>query len=91
VAVMSAEERRRTWAHLMREWDRALGGIPVNKVDLRAAVDAADQWADDNAASFNTALPQPFKGAASIGMKSLLLCYVIMRRAGRLRVDEDGP
>jgi len=74
----------------MREWDRSLGAIPVNKVDLKAAVDATDDWAEANAASFNSALPQPFRGAATTGMKSLLLCYVIMRRANRLRTEEDG-
>jgi hypothetical protein len=89
MAVLDAENRRRVWAHLMRNWDKSLGRIPVNKIELRAAVDAADDWADANAAAYNTALPQPFRGAATTGMKSLLLCYVIMRRANRLRTEED--
>lgn len=60
------------------------------KTDLRAAVDAADTWVDSNAASFNTALPAAFRTTASLTQKTLLLCYVAMRRAGLLRVEEDG-
>jgi hypothetical protein len=90
MAVLSAEERRRTWGHLMRSWSAGLGGIPVNKSDLRAAVDATDDWIEANQASFNSALPQPFRGAASTPVKTLLFCYVAMRRAGLLRAEEDG-
>lgn len=90
MAALIAEERRRVWAHLMRRWDKALGRIPVTKTELRAAVDATDQWIEDNQASFNTALPQPFRGAATAPMKTLMFCYVAMRRGGLLRVDEDA-
>ena len=90
MAVLTDEERRRTWAHLMRVWDRNLGAIPVNKTDLRAALDATDTWIDANQAAFNSALPQPFRGAATTAQKTLLFCYVAMRRAGLLRTQEDG-
>lgn len=60
------------------------------KADLRAAVDACDSWVESNQASFNAALPQPFRGQASQAQKTLLLCHVAMRRAGLLRVEEDG-
>jgi hypothetical protein len=62
------------------------------KADLRAALDATDDWIDDNAAAFNSALPQPFRSQASATQKTLLFCYVAMRRRGvdMLRVDEDG-
>lgn len=60
------------------------------KADLRDAVDACDSWVDSNSTSFNTALPQPFRGNATPAQKTLLLCYVAMRRAGLLKVEEDG-
>lgn len=60
------------------------------KADLRAAIDACDSWVDSNATAFNTALPQPFRGAATAQQKTLLLCWVAMRRAGLLHVEEDG-
>lgn len=91
MAVLADEDRRRTWAHLMRSWAAVLGTpIPVVKADLRAAVDATDAWIEANQAAFNTALPQPFRGAATTPQKTLLFCYVAMRRAGILRTEEDG-
>ena len=92
MAVLSSEDRRRVCAHLMRKWDIVSGSIPVNKTELRAAVDATDQWIDDNQAAFNAALPQPFRGAANTAQKTLLFCFVAMRRVGltMLRTEEDG-
>jgi hypothetical protein len=88
MAALSAEDRRRVWAHIMRNWDS--GSISVTKADLRAAVDATDQWIEDNQAAYNLALPQPFRGAATTAQKTLLFCYVAMRRKGLLRTEEDG-
>lgn len=90
MTVLADEDRRRVWAHLMRSWTSTLGSIPVTKIDLRAAVDATDTWIDTNQAAFNAALPQPFRGAATTPQKTLLFCYVAMRRAGLLHALEDG-
>lgn len=85
--ALDATNRLRVWAQAMRDWP---GPMPaITKPDLKAAVDATDQWIDDNQASFNTALPQPFRGAATLAQKTFLFCYVAMRRAGRLRAQED--
>ena len=89
MAVLDAENRRRVWAHVMRNWDTGTT-IPVTKTELRAAVDATDQWIEDNQAAFNAALPQPFRGAATPAHKTLLFCYVAMRRKGLLRTEEDA-
>jgi hypothetical protein len=35
-------------------------------------------------------LPVEFRTNASATQKTLLFCYVAMRRAGLLRADEDG-
>lgn len=90
--VLPDEERRRVWAHLMRTWDKQLGRIPVTKPELRAAIDATDAWIEANQGSFNSSLPQPFRGAATTPMKTLLFCFVAMRRVGvrMLRTEEDG-
>lgn len=71
----------------MRNWPGSLTG--VSKTELRAAIDATDDWIETNQASFNTALPQPFRGAATTPQKTFLFCYVAMRRAGLLRAEED--
>lgn len=84
---LDATGRARTLAQWMRELDLPLSGI--TKPDIAAALAATDDWIDANQASFNQALPQPFRSAASLPMKTLLFCYVAMRRAGRLRAQED--
>lgn len=87
MAALPEQDRERTWRWFMR---RNTDPCAFTKADLRAALDACDTWVDSNAASFNTALPQPFRGAATAQQKTLLLCFVAMRRAGILRVEEDG-
>lgn len=87
MAILSAENRRRIWAHVMRQ--SALVPGDVTKPQLRAAVDAADDWVDNNAAAFNSALPAAFRAAATAEQKAELLAFVIMRRANKLRTEED--
>lgn len=84
--TLPEEDRRRTWAHLMRNF----GTTSLLKADIRAAVDATDTWIENNQASFNSALPQPFRGTATLVQKTLVFCFVAMRRAGVLRAEEDS-
>lgn len=84
---MDATNRLRTFAQAMREWPGSLTGI--TKPDLKAAVDATDDWIESNQTSFNTALPQPFRSNATLLQKTFLFCFVAMRRASRLRAEED--
>jgi hypothetical protein len=85
---MDETNRRRTWLRWMRDNTEP---VAFDKNALRAAIDATDDWIDANQASFNAALPQPFRGSASATQKTLLFCYVAMRRRGvdMLRVAED--
>jgi hypothetical protein len=85
---MSDENRRRAWLRWMRDNRQP---VAFTKADLRDALDATDDWIDENQASFNSALPQPFRSAATAEQKTLLFCYVAMRRraAAMLPVDED--
>jgi len=82
MAVLSDAERRKIWAALMRRWSAARDGCGFAKADLRAAVDALDDWLDGNAVQINATLPQPFKGAATPEQKALLLSYVALVRYG---------
>lgn len=52
----------------------------VKRADLRAAVIAIDAWIDANAASFNTAIPQPARAQLSAKQKAELLLRVVRRR-----------
>jgi hypothetical protein len=87
VALLDETARHRVSAAFQRDNTEA---SPFAKSQLRAAVDAADQWVEDNQTSFNQALPVAFRTSASTAQKVMLLGYVLWRRIGRLRTDEDG-
>jgi len=78
VAVLSDPSRAAVWAEMMSDAD--VGALGLTKADLRAAINAADDWADANAASFNTALPVAARTALSPRQKAMLLMFVIARR-----------
>lgn len=80
MAVLADAERAALWADLMRDLSSRGEAVGITKADLRAALDAADNWADANGASYNTALPQPARGALSARQKAMLLAFVIRRR-----------
>ncbi len=90
MAVLDEMNRYRTWAQAMRDWPATIAMPPVTKLELRAAIDATDSWIEANQGSLNAALPQPFRSAASTAQKTFLFCYVAMRRAGRLKAQEDN-
>jgi hypothetical protein len=80
LAVLSNAERTALWAQLMRDLSDARETCGLTKPQLQAAVDAADSWADSNAASFNTALPVAARNNLTTGQKARLLAAVILRR-----------
>ena len=87
MALMGETDRARTAAQINRD---NLTACSFSKVDVRAAVDATDQWIEDNTASWNSSLPTGFSTTASAAQKAWLFAYVLMRRIGRLRAEEDG-
>jgi hypothetical protein len=90
MADLDATGRARVLAQMMRDLPVALRPWPaVTKADLAAAVTATDDWIDDNAAAYNSALPQPARGALTANQKTFLFCYVALRRAGLLHAEED--
>jgi hypothetical protein len=83
MAVLTAGQRSGIVAALMRWWSLLREACPFTKLDLSATVDAADAWVDTNAAAFNLALPLVFRNGATPLQKTLVLCYVAIRRAQR--------
>lgn len=77
-------ERQATSTALQRNWSTL--GLPcgVTKADLKAAVDAVDDWCDANQASFNTAIPLPARTALTAAQKGWLLGYVVRKRIADL-------
>lgn len=81
MAVLNQATRLQLWRGVMRRWSSERAALPnLLKSDIQAAVNAADDWADANAASFNTALPAAFRTNASAGQKALLLAVVVLAR-----------
>ncbi len=54
--------------------------VAIGRQDIRAAIDAVDQWIDDNQASFNAALPEAARTNLTAAQKARLLFYVVRKR-----------
>ena len=80
MAVLDEASRIEVWAELMRKYSRDGETIGINKADLRAAVNAVDNYMDNNAAAMNNELPQPAKGTLTPAQKALILSYVVLKR-----------
>jgi hypothetical protein len=81
MAVLNDTIRAQCWRGLMRYWSAQFETITgITKIDLQAAVNAADDWANTNATSFNNALPTAFKNNATAAQKALLLAVVALAR-----------
>lgn len=61
MAILTDPARAAVWAGFMRV---PAGDIAATKPQLRACVDAADQWAGDNLAAFAAAIPAQLRGTS---------------------------
>lgn len=85
MAVLTDQDRRDVWADAMRIWSgRNESTGTLLKANMRAAVDATDQWIEDNAAAFNAALPTAARNALSASQKAELFSIVALKRYGVL-------
>lgn len=82
MALLDSANRLQVFALIMRHWSDLREACSFTKAELSAAVDATDQWIEDNSASFNTALPLAFRTKATALQKTILFCKVALRRAG---------
>lgn len=80
MAALTDEDRAALWAQTMADMSNGHEPAPGLKAEVRAAVNAADDWASSNAAAFNTALPQPFRGNATAAQKARLLTRIMEKR-----------
>lgn len=77
MAALSDADRIAIWAAYMSS---ETGTFSLTKHELKAAFDAADDWVNSNAAAFNSAIPQPARGALSASQKARLLMAVVAKR-----------
>lgn len=80
MAVLPDGDRWEVWANAMRKWSETRDTIAVNKTDLRAAINAIDDWLEANKASYNSAIPQPARSGLTTVQKAMLLMWVVSRR-----------
>ena len=78
--VISNISRAEVSAEIQEGLSTVREGLGLTKPQLLAAVAAADQWASDNAAAFNAALPLPARTVLTASQKARLLTAVIEKR-----------
>jgi hypothetical protein len=83
MAVLSAGDRAIVEVLVNRDAS-VIQGVGITKPELRAAIDAIDDWVETNAGVFNTAVPQPARSALTARQKAALLMYVVEKRFGVL-------
>lgn len=79
MAILSDPNRVAVWGEFMRTPEPA-ETFGLVKADLRAAVNAIDDWVDLNAAAFNVAIPLPARTALTARQKARLFVAVLQRR-----------
>lgn len=82
MAVLSNAIRiaiRAAWCSTISERREA---FPLTRAQLDAAVAATDDWIDDNAASYNSALPAAARNNLTAAQKAELFSLVALRRFG---------
>lgn len=77
--ILSEVEREEIWKEMVAK-NREGEVDSLTRADLRAAVDATDDWIVANQASFNAALPLPARTVLTAQQKALLFSYVVRRR-----------
>lgn len=80
MANMTAQQRIDCANEMAREISDGRESMSLSRADFRAAVDAADAWANSNAASFNTALPVAARNNLTSAQKARLLAFVVRYR-----------
>ena len=82
MAALDEANRTDVWAGYQHDESRLHRTLGLTKVELRAAVDATDDWIDDNAGAYNAAvnaaLPEP--GALTTKQKTKMFLAVASRR-----------
>ncbi len=80
MATLSDIARTQVWLQIMNDLSNRRDESAFLNTELRTALNAADQWVSDNKASYNSALPLPFRTDATTSQKALLLQFVVQKR-----------
>lgn len=80
MAVLDATTRAAVHAELMRRISNERQSCAITKSDLRAAVDAMDDFLNTNQTAINNAFPTAARTGLTTAQKALVLMYVIDQR-----------
>lgn len=80
MAVLTDPERSALFQKFSQDLSNTRTSIGLVKADVRAAINAIDDWVDANATAFNQAIPQPARAALTAQQKAKLLWFVVQRR-----------
>jgi len=80
MAVLIDNDRITMMQKFAQDMSGTRTAVSIVKADLRAAVNAIDDWVEANASAFNTTIPQPARGALTTQQKAKRLWYVVQRR-----------
>ena len=80
MATLTEQQRAEAHAKAMREASADHDVFGITKSELRAGIDAADEWINTNAALFNAALPLVVRQNLTAKQKARLLVWVIEKR-----------
>lgn len=83
MATLPSLDRGKISSGLQRHFSALREPIALIKSDLRAAVDATDDWIDLNQASYNAALPLAARNNLTASQKTLLFCAVAAYRVSK--------
>lgn len=79
MAVLTDPDR----AAVTADWQRVnLDQLGVTKAELRAALNAVDDWLEANESALNLAIPQPARAQLTTKQKAHLLMFVIRKKYG---------
>lgn len=80
MALLSEADRRAINHTIQQVLSDNFVSISLTKAEIRAAVDAVDEWIDNNAASFNQALPTVARNTLTARQKVQLFMFVVSKR-----------
>ena len=81
MAVLTDEQRAEEWAAFMADISSAQEAFgALTKADIRAAVNALDDFMVASAVAVNNAIPQPARSELTTPQKARLLMRVVARR-----------
>jgi hypothetical protein len=80
MAAMGDTDRADVTAESQRTLSARREAMALSKADLRAAINAADDWVDSNKVSFNNALPAAAQAGLTNAQKAELLVWVVSKR-----------